>query len=96
MTYTKGSWEVKCKFGGGSEIKDFHTINDGRFFVGLGSDKANSYLMAAAPELLKALEDIYNSTELYKLLGCVYPPKIEALMVQAGAAIKKTKGDQND
>jgi hypothetical protein len=53
-------------------------------------DQANARLMAAAPEMLEALETLAN--EVYRLSGGALSPKTEPLMVQAMAAIRKAKG----
>ena len=60
--HTKGPWKVSCQFGGATEIKSFHTITDSenRLFVALADTRASANLIAAAPEMLEALEAVLN------------------------------------
>lgn len=63
MKHTEGPWNLSCKFGGATEIRDFITIvdSDNRLFVALASKQADAHLIAAAPEMLEALEQIKKS-----------------------------------
>ncbi len=63
--HTAGPWRPTCKFGGGTEIKDFTTIvdSDNRLFIGLASNEANARLIASAPEMLEALERMVKLLE---------------------------------
>jgi hypothetical protein len=60
--HTKGPWRVSCQFGGASEVKSFHTITDAdnRLFVALADTKGTAHLIAAAPDLLEALEKVWQ------------------------------------
>lgn len=87
MKHTIGPWKVSCKFGGGSEIKDFHTItdSDNRLFVALADTQASANLIAAAPEMLEALE---------KALPVLRLNKKNATADIVESAIKKARGEK--
>lgn len=65
MIHTKGEWTL---------MKNIHSTHyrfsivakDENVLVGKADDEANAKLIAAAPELLKALEDlVYTATKLW-------------------------------
>lgn len=93
--HTKGPWKVSCKFGGGTEIKDFTTITDSenRLFVGLASSEQDARLIAAAPEMLEAIATVYSLANLQTLLETKYSKALVSdLMKMMGDAIEKARG----
>jgi hypothetical protein len=87
--HTKGPWKVISKVGwdavgpecGGVAICGLIENNPG-----------NAYLIAAAPDLLEALEEIVvNAVKNYEGSMDIYPEAIDA----ARAAIRKAKGESS-
>lgn len=92
MKHTKGPWKVSCQFGGATEIKSFHTITDSenRLFVALADTRASASLIAAAPEMLEALEFLFaniSTDEMQRL-----EDRRDANFVRLEALIAKARG----
>ena len=84
--YTSGPWEVKDQWG---YIK-IHSEDEGVCAVhGLGvNSQANAHLIAAAPDLLAALENLVTAVNLF-----AHNPDGWDELKQAQAAIAKAKGE---
>ena len=54
--------------------------------------KKNAALIAAAPEMLEALESLTH--EVYRLSGNTLSPKSEPIMVKALESMRKAKGEE--
>lgn len=70
--HTPGPWKVHAR-DEGYDIRPKHGANiTGDWGEGKGSipNKANAHLMAAAPELLEAAEQIYNAVEYFGARQC--------------------------
>ena len=97
--YTKGPWKVSCQFGGATEIKSFHTITDSenRLFVALADTRASANLIAAAPEMLEALENALAWIDRSHKYGSdMESSRLSCLLDASGIlsdAIKKARGE---
>lgn len=67
MSYTKGKWEVdegvfikKGNIGISNQMRRICTVNNGSGLLPKEEQEANARLIAAAPDLLKACEEINN------------------------------------
>lgn len=99
MTHTKGPWETPGMDADGRWRVICATVNGRRRTVAhacapyidhdeSGEERdANGHLIAAAPDLLEALEGLVNI--------CTHPKSTKNEMKEARAAIAKAKGDES-
>lgn len=96
--YTPGPWYVTPDYDGKLAVNN-HTEFPSEFPIAavggpLTDKEANANLIAAAPELLEALENLRSYFEYQKEHGSDAHPINPAYLDQAGAVIKKArKGD---
>lgn len=82
--HTPGAWKV---LGEGRVEAGKQHIAD---CYGPRIKKANACLIAAAPDLLAALEEL--ATAFYTLSGCAIQPRFEPMMIKTNDAIRKARG----
>jgi len=92
--HTPDTWEVEEESGGRAYV--LRAQRDTKRMVlglgaGLGYDefKANAYLMAAAPELFRALGDLYEAASLYFAHENVDVPTRRRTLAQAIQALDR-------
>lgn len=88
-THTPGPWKAHLNQVAIVEMSDGHQFYVGGENQSIGTIDANALLIAAAPELLAALEIIANSEEQH---GDTVICDFETLQGVARAAIAKAKG----
>ena len=77
--FTKGPWIIKNNFQVGCEVDfgdGFFTLADCQIF---NDGRANAHLIAAAPEMYEALEELYRTFEM----GEALESKVERLLAKA-------------
>lgn len=94
--YTEGPWSTEACHGVDNELC-FHVIKDKDQVVlastWAGPQLANINLMAAAPDLLEALENISNGIQTGAITSD-YDETLENAVIKANNAILKAKGEQ--
>jgi hypothetical protein len=87
-THTPGPWKIEENLDQGNI--DIRSDDIYRFYIaevwgGMDAHKANAHLIAAAPDLLEALEALVKQAEGHKAVGVYWD--------EARAAIAKAKGE---
>ena len=90
MKYTAGPWTVAAGPTYCAIRTDARVIADMRL-VGLHYNKADATLIAAAPDLLEALQNLFDADMEHVLMGDGKDDQIEAI-AKARAAIAKATG----
>ena len=92
MKHAKGPW----KTGGTIGLRKTIFNGSGNVAKVLAKNEleatANAALIAAAPDLLEALESLTH--EVYRLSGNTLSPKSEPIMVKALESMRKAKGEE--
>lgn len=100
MKHTPGPWEVVRSWRG--ELEPFDAKNDHHLLssespLPLEEREANAHLIAAAPELLEALEALMAAYESYardqEYEGNRWQPEYDENYQQAKKAVAKAKGE---
>jgi len=94
--HTPGPWRVtggptpRGNAAGVCSVDGLHVTDVHGYGTSIETDHANARLIAAAPDLLAALENV--SAKLERLCGVSYPDAIALDLSQARAAIARAKG----
>jgi hypothetical protein len=85
MTHTPKPWTVAKRTTNGTDGFEIHWSDDGECVTDHVYEEADAHLIAAAPDLLEALEEMYAM--------CNMSPEDAPHRVKARAAIAKAKGE---
>ena len=98
MTHTPGPWKVSPVLPGYYEWvrnSDGHLVADCASILPSEECEANAALIAAAPEMLGALEDLVHDIEVYEFEGDFEDDDdFKTTVDKARAAIAKARGEQ--
>jgi hypothetical protein len=92
MKYTTGPWTVAAGPTYCAIRTDARVIADMRL-VGLHYNKADAHLICAAPDLLEALQDLFDADMEHVLMGDGKDDQIEAIAKARAAIAKATRSE---